>query len=230
MSIRLLEAFKAAFQGKQYLHRNQTIGNFVASHLYEDLVELGRSQKISDGVGKGVLVANTANLVKGKAGRRGDGTFGALIPGELAMPETGFIVQRGPVASILIGAEMKILAKSMIKQIDRVANDLRHQAATFKEQNPKAIAVALVGVNFSDAYTSYEGKRSYPADPPPSREALSAIQRLQDVTRSYDEFVVLRFLATNVTPYPFKWLEDRETRQSYSAALLRISTTFDERF
>src|SRR5207247_2952117 len=99
-------------------------------------------------------------------------------------------VMRGPVASILIGAEMKILAKSMVKRIDRVTNDLPDQAAIFRRQNPRVITVALVGVNFSEAYTGYEGKRKYRANPPPVREAGKAIARLQEVVPLFDEFIV----------------------------------------
>ena len=230
MEPRLLQTFRAVFEGRPYYHRNQVIGNFVASHLYEDLLRLGRSARFVAHVQKGDCVVHTRNLVKGRAGRRGDGTFGALIPGETAMPENGFSVRRGPVASILIGAEMKILAKSMIKQIDRVTNDLRHQAETFRQQNPRVIAVALVGVNFSETYTGYEGKRKYKSRLPPAREAGKAIVRLQSVASLFDEFILLRFSATNVKPYPFSWVDERDIRQAYSASLLRISDTFEERF
>lgn len=48
MAYRLLEAFESVFSHRPYYHRNQTIGNFVASHLYEDLVDLGRSAKLVD--------------------------------------------------------------------------------------------------------------------------------------------------------------------------------------
>ena len=230
MNYRLLGAFRAAFHGRPYYHRNQTIGNFIASHLYEDLFGLSRSEKLQEGVHDSRLVVNTSNIIKGRKGRRGDGTFGELIPGEEPQSETGFRVLRGPVASILIGAEVKILAKSMIKQIDRVINDLLSQARTFREQTGKAITVGIVGVNFSDNYTSYEGNRTYPADPPPSREAPTAVDRLTHaVGKAFDELLVLRFRATNVSPYPFEWVNERETAQAYGAALLRISDLFNQR-
>jgi hypothetical protein len=227
---RLVEAFRNTFAGQPYYHRNQTIGNFVASHLYEDLSALGRSPGLIEGIRSGRFVVNTANIVKGRRGRRGDGTFGDLIPGEDAQPETGFTVLRGPLATILIGAEVKILAKAMMKQIDRVMTDLESQAKTFRAQNNVAICVGLVGVNCSDSYTSYEGDRSYPAKPSPAREAPEAVSRLRNrVTAAFDELLVLRFKATNVPPYPFAWVDEREVRQQYGAALLRISELFDTR-
>ena len=147
------------------------------------------------------------------------------------MPETGFLVNRGPLANVLIGAEVKILAKAMIKQIDRVITDLRHQAQTFRLQNSAAVAVGIVGVNHAESYVSYEAERTYPAKPPPSREAPTAVSRLsQGAAGSYDEFLVLRFRATNVAPYPFEWVDERDTQQSYAAAVLRIAQLFESRF
>jgi hypothetical protein len=178
-----------------------------------------------------VDVVNTSNRILGRKGRRGDGTFGQLIPGEKAITEAGFLVHRGPIATLEIGAESKILAKAMIKQIDRVMSDLQGQAATFRKQNPRAICVGLVGVNWSQSYTSYEGEREYPANPIPAREAAQAIDRIQQrVTDTFDELLILGFRATNVSPYPFEWVDESELRQQYSAALLRISNEFEARF
>src|SRR6266545_1549632 len=230
MTYRLLEAFESAFSGKRYLHRNQGIGNFVASHLYEDLVDLGRSPVIVDRTLAGRYVVNTSNLVKGRTGRRGDGTFGELIPGEEANAETGFKVCRGPVATLLIGAEVKIIAKAMLKQIDRVMTDLLSQSLTFKQQSSNVVTAAIVGINYSDAYVSYEGDRSYPAKPAPAKEAPTAIQRIvQRITPTFDELLVLRFRATNRPPYPFEWVDAQDTRQSYGAALLRINDLVSNR-
>jgi hypothetical protein len=228
---RLLEAFRGSFEGRKYIHRNQSIGNFIASHLYEDLLALNRSHKFVSRVQAESDVVNAANRIHGRKGRRGDGTFGQLIPGEGANTEVGFSVRRGPIATLEIGAESKILAKSMIKQIDRVMSDLESQAATFEKQNPQAIKVGLVGVNWSPVYTSYEGKRKYPADPPPSREAAQAIERvLERVTDAFDELLILSFSATNVRPFPFAWVDEAQLRKEYSAALLRISNEFEARF
>jgi hypothetical protein len=228
---RLLEAFRGSFEGCKYIHRNQGIGNFIASHLYEDLLAVNRSPKFVSRVVAVSDVVNTANRIFGRKGRRGDGTFGQLIPGERATTETGFLVPRGPIATLEIGAESKILAKAMIKQIDRVMSDLEGQAATFRRQNPRAITVGLVGVNWSPVYTSYEGDREYPAAPPPAREASQAIERVQQrVTDAFDELLILSFRATNVSPYPFDWVDESQLRKEYSAALLRISNEFEARF
>ena len=231
MHYRLLEAFRGSFEGCKYIHRNQGIGNFIASHLYEDLLALDRSQKFVRRVQIDSDVVNTANRIFGRKGRRGDGTFGQLIPGERGTSEAGFLVRRGPIATLEIGAESKILAKAMIKQIDRVMSDLEGQAATFRRQNVHAITVGLVGVNWSTVYTSYEGNREYPADPPPSREAATAIGRVQQrVSGAFDELLILEFRATNVSPYPFEWVNESQLRKEYSAALLRISNEFEARF
>lgn len=229
--LRLLEAFAETFRGKPYIHRNQSLGNFIANHLFDDLHVLGRSPKLSSGVRQGRLVVNVANRVKGRKGRRGDGTFGELIPGEAAQPETGFVVSRGPLATVMIGAETKILAKSMIKQIDRVINDLTGQVAVFRSQTRQCITVGIVGVNHAPTYTSYEGDRHYPAQPSPMREAAEAIRRLEaKAAGTFDEFLIMKFRATNVEPYPFEWVDDLGTRQLYGAALLRLCRAFEERF
>ncbi|MGH8568671.1 MAG: hypothetical protein ACREXU_11815 [Gammaproteobacteria bacterium] len=36
MSYRLLDTFRATFEGKRYLHRDPSLGDFVAMQLYED--------------------------------------------------------------------------------------------------------------------------------------------------------------------------------------------------
>lgn len=47
---KLLAAFEGLFDGHAYLHRNQTLGNYVAAHFYEDLLALNRSAKFSQRV------------------------------------------------------------------------------------------------------------------------------------------------------------------------------------
>ncbi len=44
----LLRTFRGVFEGKKYNHRNSTLGDFVASHLYEDLVALNRSPMLTE--------------------------------------------------------------------------------------------------------------------------------------------------------------------------------------
>jgi hypothetical protein len=55
-------------------------------------------------------------------------------------------VPRGEIANIEIGVETKILAKAMIKQIDRVLSDLENQARVFRSRGSNAIAAAVVGI------------------------------------------------------------------------------------
>ena len=66
--------------------------------------------------------------------------------------------------NIQIGAETKILAKAMIKQIDRVIGDLVRQVEEFKKTGGQPICVGLVGVNYAPCYTSYEGEPEWPTD------------------------------------------------------------------
>jgi hypothetical protein len=160
----LLRTFRSLFEGKPYRHRIANLGDLVASHLYEDLVTLNKSTKLTERVQHRERVVNLRNLMTGKPGRRGDGTFGELVPAAVALTEKGMLVARGPVATIEIGAEMKILAKAMIKQIDRVITDLTNQAAQFKRGGGNPICVALVGINFAEQYVSLEGRKRWPTD------------------------------------------------------------------
>jgi hypothetical protein len=228
---RLLRAFQSAFDGHAYIHRNQGIGNSIATHLYEDLLEVGRSPRFIERVTAASSVVNTPNRIIGRAGRRGDGTFGEIIPGQRALREPGFAVSRGPIATLEIGTEVKIVAKAMAKQIDRVMNDLVGQAHTFETQTRNAIRVAIVGVNFADTYIGYEKDRTYPALPAPSKEAPRIVPRIEERVRpSYDELLILRFKATNAAPFPFEWVDPDNTERAYGAALVRISRSFEDRF
>ena len=231
----LLQTFRSLFEGLRYLHRRSNLGDLVASQLYEDLVTLGKSQKIVDRVQKHERVVNQKNLLTGKPSRRGDGTFGELVPAAVALTEKGLLVGRGPVATIEIGAETKILAKAMIKQIDRVMTDLINQATQFKRGGGNPICVAFVGVNFADQYVSFEKNKRWPTDgrkyKHPIQEAAQAEQRLLERAQpAFDEFLILRFRATNVRPYPFEWSDLAKTKLEYSALLTRVSREYDRRF
>jgi len=46
----------------------------------------------------------------------------------------------------------------------------------------------------------------------------------------YDEFLILRFKATNAPPYPFEWVDYSATKLDYAAALSRISSRYQQRF
>ena len=130
---RLLREFRRLFEGKTYKHRDSSQGDFVAMHLYEDLITINRSPKIIDAaINRKDRVLNVQNRRRGVAARRGDGTFGEIIPGETPIADSGYLVARGPIATVEIGVEVKVLAKAMIKQIDRVINDLRNQVAQFR--------------------------------------------------------------------------------------------------
>jgi len=160
-SFALLDTFQSLFEGQKYEHRNSTLGDLVASQLYEDLVKLGRSPKLTERVKNRERVVNVGNKAVGKKSRRGDGTFGELVPTVVAIAEEGLLVTRGEIANIEIGAETKILAKAMIKQIDRVIGDLIRQVEEFRKTGGQPICVGIVGVNAAPAYTSYEGDRNH---------------------------------------------------------------------
>ena len=231
----LLKTFRTLFDGQKYKHRDSSLGDMVASRLYEDLALLAKSEKLVERVRQHERVVNLANKATGKISRRGDGTFGELVPAAVALTEKGWLVARGPVANIEIGAETKILAKAMIKQIDRVIGDLGRQVEEFRSTGGNPICVGIVGVNYAQSYTSYEGNIEWPTDGKkhkhPAQEAPEAERRiLQHATPKFDEFLLLRFRATNVTPFPFEWTDHARTRHEYSALLLRISREYDKRF
>jgi hypothetical protein len=127
------------------------------------------------------------------------------------------------------------LAKAMIKQIDRVIGDLIRQTDEFKKKGGHPICVGIVGVNFAAQYTSYEGDRSFPTDgrkyKHPIQEATDAISRLrQRAMPAFDEFLVLKFSASNTPPHSFSWVHEGETLLEYSALLTRLSREYDRRF
>jgi hypothetical protein len=234
-SFALLGAFQALFDGRKYKHRNSTLGDQVALLLYDDLVRLGKSQKLTDRIQNRERVVNLGNRAVGKKSRRGDGAFGELVPSTTALPREGFLVAGGEIANIEIGAETKILAKSMIKQIDRVIGDLLRQVDEFKHTGGNPICIGIVGINFASEYTAYEGERAYPTDgrkhKHPIQEASDAESRVAHQAKErFDEFQFLRFRATNASPFPFEWVNYSQTINEYSALLLRLSREYDRRY
>jgi hypothetical protein len=234
---RLLTEFRRLFEGKIYKHRDSSQGDFVAMHLYEDLIAIDRSPKLIQAtVHRKDRVLNVQNKRRGVAARRGDGTFGEIIPGETAIADFGYLAPRGPIATVEIGIEVKILAKAMIKQIDRVITSLRDQVVQFKRGGGHPICVALIGINQAERSVGYEGDRPFPTTGKqgflhPFQEAAEAERRLRvEVSAEYDEFVVLRFKATNSPPYRFEWADYNETRLDYAAALSRLSARYQQRF
>jgi hypothetical protein len=205
-------------------------------HLYEDLVAIRRSTKLAAAVRQRRRALNVQNRRRGVEARRGDGTFGEIIPGEVAIVDPGYVVARGPIATVEIGVEVKILAKAMIKQIDRVINDLRNQVSQFRRGGGNPICVGIVGVNQAERCVSYEGDRAFPTTGHggfmhPYQEAPGAERRLvADAAPAFDEFLVLRYRATNEPPFLFEWVNYKDARLDYAAALTRISSRYQQRF
>jgi hypothetical protein len=233
---RLLTEFRNLFEGKQYRHRDSSLGDYVAMHLYEDLVTVSRSSKLIAAVEAKERVLNVQNKRRGVKARRGDGTFGEIIPGEQAIADPGYKVSRGSVATVDIGTEVKILAKAMIKQIDRVVSDLCNQVSQFRRGGVSPICIAVVGINSAEQYTSYEGDKSYTTTGHdgylhPIQEASAAEHRLiADAKPAFDEFLILRYKAANAPPFPFSWLDYPNTRLDYAAILTRVSSKYQQRF
>jgi hypothetical protein len=235
VTYQLLEEFQRLFEGTRYLHRSSTQGDRVAYRLYEDLFDLGKSDLLQKRIESRESVLNLANRRQGVKARRGDGTFGELIPNVMALVEPGFAVARGPIATVEIGAEVKILQKAMIKQIDRVRSDLVGQVEQFRRGAGNPICVAVVGINHAPYCVSYEGERAFLTDgrryAHPSSEAVAAERILRsEAAPKFDEFLVLRYRATNEEPYPFKWVDYEQSFNEYGAILTRISREYNKRF
>lgn len=230
----LLHNFASLFNSAAYLHRNSTQCDIVAQYLYEDLALEKPSRKLAARIEEAKSVLNSANRAHGIRHRRGDGSLGTLVPGDEAVRDPGFLVARGPIAHVEMGVEVKILAKAMIKQIDRVKNDLRNQAAEFRRTESQAITIAIVGVNHAEQYRSFEGEREFLTDgrkyKHPQQEAAAAIARLAEVEHAYDELLILPFIATNLEPYQFSWVDQNKTRQDYASLLVRVARLYESRF
>ena len=235
MSYHLLDAFRGTFEGQRYLHRRSVLGDLIAMHLYEDLYDVGKSTPLRRRIEQKERVLNVENKRRGVKARRGDGTFGELIPGVAPIDDPGFKVARGPIATVEIGIEVKILSKAMLKQIDRVITDLHNQVTQFQRGAGNPICVGIVGVNHAEVCTGYEGDRVFTTDGTkhrhPFQEAAEAERRLiSEAKPVFDEFPILRYKATNAEPYPFEWADLASTELDYGAILTRISREYDRRF
>lgn len=235
MPFLLLDRFRALFDGEKYRHRDSSLGDSVALYLAEDLFLLNRSPKLSKRISDAERVQNIQNRRRGVAARRGDGTFGELIPGTQSSKVDDFSVARGAIATVEIGVEVKILLKAMIKQIDRVMGNMLDQVTHFRAGGGQPICVGIVGINYAERCTSYEGDREYPTDGKgnrhPIQEAAAAEARiLSRVKPSYDELLFLRFRAENVPPFNFEWVDAIATETDYAAALTRITRQYEQRF
>lgn len=233
MNYQLLQQFERTFAAGPYRHRNSTLGDAIAVRLYEDLLEVGRSKAYVERVSSGLSVLNGQNKRHGLAARRGDGSFGEIVPNVAPQFESSFRVGRGPIATIEIGIEVKILAKAMIKQIDRVISDLTGQVAHFKANGGHPISVGIVGVNHAPYALSFEGEREWRTDggkhKHPVQEAREAERRLMELAApAFDEFLLLRFSATNdaATGFPFSWVEGPKAQLDYGAILARIGSKY----
>ncbi len=123
----------------------------------------------------------------------------------------------------------------MIKQIDRVIGDLVKQVAHFKRGAGSPICVGIVGINQAEVCTGYEGDRAFTTDGKkhkhPCQEAADAEDRLVAQAKPpFDEFLILRYRATNAEPYEFEWVDLAGTELDYGAILTRISREYDRRF
>jgi hypothetical protein len=211
------------------------VGNTIADHLFEDMYALGLSAKFHAGVDRATHVLNPKGRSPGIRARRGDGSFGDLVPGTTTKTIPGFMVPRGATANVELGAEVKIICKAMIRQIDRVQNDLRAQSQHFREKGPDALTVAIVGINFADHYVSWEGEREVPTTGKgrnlhPIQEAKKTEARLLNVEPSFTELIQIGFIATNEPPYAFEFVELAKLEARYGSALVRLSREYDKRF
>jgi hypothetical protein len=236
LAYRLLERFEQTFLGAPYRHRNPQLGNYIADRLFDDLLVVDPAGTYAQRVAARSRVLNPKGRSPGVTARRGDGSFGELIPNAVPVVISGSDVAHGETANTEIGAEVKILAKSMIKQIDRVCSDLRRQAEHFRHRNPDAITVGLVGVNWAERYTSFEGDRVWTTDggadyPHPAQEADDARRRLvAEVAGDFDELLLLDFVASNEPPFDFRWRRQTAVQSDYGAALVRLVRVYQRRF
>jgi len=233
--MKLMQHLAGIFYGKIYRHRSSRVGDELSRWLFEDLYDLRRSPLYNERVGRYEAVVNRPNTVTGRPGRRGDGTFGERIATSPAQTTPGYHVAEAAIATLQIGVEVKILSTAMIKQIDRVVGDMNKQAQQFKSTTPNAITVALVPVNHADKYRSYEGDRYFDkpgkTGPAPAAEAAEAKNRITQLVRpNFDELVFFDYRATNFEPFPFEWVNETATRNTYVAALQRIALAYESRF
>jgi hypothetical protein len=124
---RALSFFQGLFEGRAYLHRASTHGDKIALEVFEDLYALARSTKFNRAVEEKVKGVSPKNVRTGIRARRADGLFGDLLPAG-SKSFSGFAIARGPIATIDIGIETKILHKSQRKQISDRIQGLEKQA------------------------------------------------------------------------------------------------------
>ena len=110
------------------------------------------------------------------------------------------------------------------------------QVAQFRLGGGNPICVAVVGINQAESVIGYEGDRPFPTTGRggflhPIQEAAEAERRLREqALPAFDEFLILRYRATNAAPFPFEWVDYSSTRLDYAAVLSRISSRYQQRF
>lgn len=232
MTYKLLDRFEGLFRGREFRHRSSNQGDHVAVEFFEDLFDLNRSWRYRDRVSIGMSVLNRKNLRVGVVARRGDGSFGEIVPNVVPVKEPSFSVMRGPIATIEIGIEVKIIQKAMLRQVGRVITDLIGQVNEFKKKKGKPITIGIAGVNHAKFYKSFEGKTTWETTglgkyKHPYQEADEVERRLMaEAAPHYDEFLILRFIATNTPPFNFSWVKKTSTEHEYGAVLARVSGNF----
>lgn len=236
---RALSFFQRLFDGHAYLHRASTHGDKLALEVFEDLYALDRSAKFNRAIEEQVKGVSPKNVRIGIQARRADGLFGDLLPGS-SQVFSGFAIARGPIATIDIGIETKILHKSQRKQISDRIQGLEKQAdymstGSDRRQRGNPISVAVIGINRADYTVGYEGERQYKTDgsarqPHPAAEAVEIERRIDHELRPvYDEIIILRYLARNEPPFRFDWFQAAKIEDEYAAALIRILAEYDRR-
>lgn len=231
-TFRLLEAFRKTFVGTLYKHRDSTLGNKIGRELFEDLLAHSVSERYREHVERGTGVVNSGGKIHTpKTIRRNDSIFGKPPAGASLPPlKAGFSVPDGPVAEPRVGCEVKIIAKSQQKQIDRVISDLGNFVSRMKSLNNKCINVAIVGINEESDYVGHEGGRAF-KHKLRAQEPAIVMQKLKEhLLGQYDELLAFRFRATNQSPYPFGWVDARRAELDYGSALTRVGELYDQRF
>ena len=231
-TFRLPERFKNTFFGARYDHRNSSLGNIIGRELFEDLLVHSGSIAYVDHGRHGRTVANRGGKIHTpRAIRRNDSILGRPPAGfTLKPPASGFSVFEGPVAEPRVGCELKVLAKSQLKQIGRVISDLERFADRMKSLNPRCINVAVVGVNYESDYVGWEGERPYRHRLTANEPEIVSARLSEALLDRYDELLIFRFRATNQSPYPFGWVQPKQVDLDYGAALTRIGELYQSRF
>ena len=231
-TFRLLERFRQTFLGHPYIHRNSSLGNRIGRELFEDLVTHGKSARYAKDIEEHRGVANRGGKIHTpKAIRRNDSIFGHPPAGVKLRPAPAeFTVMEGPVAEPLVGCEVKIIAKSQLKQLDRVINDLDGFSKRMKSLNKRCINVAIVGINHQSNYVGFEGKVQWHHELRAEEPKTVARRVQEELIDLYDELLIFPFTATNQPPFPFAWLSARRADLDYGAALTRIGILYKRRF